>query len=128
MSKNIKVKPGKDQSMTGFIVGLVFCAIGMFVVIPIFGLIGVLWTLIAVVITVMHAKNAFTEDGIATHEIVIEDSREYAEYGQNASQNVGKAEKGSVEERLQKVDDLYQKGLISSEEREQKRKDILGEI
>lgn len=121
MSKNIKVKQGKAQSMTGFIVGLVFCAIGMFIVIPTAGLFGVFWTLIAIVITVMNGKNAFSEEGIVTHEIVIEDEKDYSGYVQGTAT-------GTTEERLQKVDDLYQKGLISSEEREQKRKEILEEI
>lgn len=121
MSKNIKVKPGKAQSMASFITGLVFCAIGMFIAIPTAGLFGVFWTLIAVVITVINGKNAFSDEGIATHEIVIEDEKDDAGY-------VTGVTKGSAEERLKKVDDLYQKGLISSEEREQKRKEILGEI
>ncbi|MBP3544371.1 MAG: SHOCT domain-containing protein [Lachnospiraceae bacterium] len=132
MSKNIKVKPGKGQSMTGFVGGLIFCAIGLFIAIPTFGLFGILWTLFAVVITVMNGMNAFTDKGVPTHEITIEDERGHsassAESSSGISRSAGRQEKGAVEERLQKVEDLYQRGLISSEEREQKRREILEEI
>lgn len=132
MSKNIKVKPGKGQSMTGFIGGLIFCAIGLFIVIPTFGAFGILWTLFAVVITVMNGMNAFSDKGIPTHEITIEDETgdpvAQTEALSSVSSNAVRKAKGSVEERLLKVDDLYQRGLISSEEREQKRKEILNEI
>lgn len=131
MSKNIKVKPGKGQSMTGFIGGLIFCAIGLFIVIPTFGAFGILWTLFAVVITVMNGMNAFSDKGIPTHEITIEDEDGYSAHSaasSESSESAGRIAKGTVEERLLKVDDLYQRGLISSEEREQKRKEILNEI
>ena len=51
MKRSIKVRPGKAQSAMGFAVGLVFVGIGLFVAIPTFGLFGIFWTLIAVVIT-----------------------------------------------------------------------------
>ena len=46
MSKNIRVKPGKTQSAMGFAVGIVFCLIGLFLVIPQFGAFGIFWTTI----------------------------------------------------------------------------------
>ena len=70
MSKKVRVKPGKGQSMMGFIVGILFCLIGVFVVIPSAGLFGVFWTLMALIITITNAVNAFTDKGVATHEIV----------------------------------------------------------
>ena len=59
--KRIKVRPGKTQSKMGFFVGIAFCIIGCVVVIPLAGLFGVLWTGVAVMITVMNCKNAFSE-------------------------------------------------------------------
>ena len=41
MSKRIRVKPGKTQSMAGFAAGIVFCLLGVLVVIPMAGLFGV---------------------------------------------------------------------------------------
>ena len=44
MSKKIHVRPGKGQSKVGFIAGILFCVIGLFVVIPMFGPFGIVWT------------------------------------------------------------------------------------
>ncbi|NLZ93065.1 MAG: SHOCT domain-containing protein [Firmicutes bacterium] len=103
--------------MLGFFGGLVFCLIGLFIAIPTGGLFGVFWTLIAVAITVTHGLNAFTNKTIATHEIMIDD--------------VG--ERGSVsgtnpKKRLQELQDLYDKGLITAEEYHAKRKRIIDSI
>ena len=42
--KSVKVKPGKTQSKIGFVAGILFVLIGLVVVIPTFGLFGVVWT------------------------------------------------------------------------------------
>ena len=49
--KRIKVKPGKNQSKAGFIVGIIFCIIGCVFVIPMAGAIGIIWTGVAALIT-----------------------------------------------------------------------------
>ena len=72
MSKKIRVKPGKGQSAMGMAAGIVFCLIGLFVVIPTFGLFGVFWTAMAVIITVTNGINAFSDKGVSSHEIIIE--------------------------------------------------------
>ena len=74
MRRSIKVKPGKAQSTVGFVVGLIFVGIGVIVVIPTFGPFGIFWTLIAVAITVTNGVNAFGKKGVASHEIIIEES------------------------------------------------------
>ena len=71
MSKKIHVRPGKGQSKAGFGVGIVFCLIGLFVVIPIFGPFGILWTAGAGWITYVHYKNGFTNEPIDSHVIDI---------------------------------------------------------
>lgn len=71
--KRIKVKPGKTQSKMGFLVGIVFILIGCFIAIPTFGLFGIFWTAVAGFITYSNYKNAYSEEGMATHEIVIDD-------------------------------------------------------
>ena len=68
--------------------------------------------------TITQAINAFSDKGIATHEIVIDD-----EYEDKADH-----EKKSLEERMQELQVLYDKGLITSAEYESKRKNILDEI
>lgn len=121
MSRNIKVKPGKGQSAAGMAVGIIFCLIGLFVAIPTMGMFGLIWTGVAVVITVMNGINVFSETGVPTHEIVIDE--EIA-----GGKTEPSAQKTSVEERLRMVDRLYDEGTITKEEHEQKRKKILDEI
>ncbi|WP_308415395.1 SHOCT domain-containing protein [Sporanaerobium hydrogeniformans] len=116
MGKKIKVKPGKAQSMMGFFVGIVFCGIGLFIVIPTFGAFGIFWAIIAVIITVTNGINAFSEKGIATHSIEIEDT-----------DKVVKQEE-SIESRLEKLKNLYQQNLITVEEYEKKKDQLLQEL
>ena len=61
MARKIRVRPGKGQSMLGFLVGLGFCGIGIFLVMPTMGVFGVLWTGMAAAITVMNGINAFSD-------------------------------------------------------------------
>lgn len=112
MSKKIHVRPGKGQSKVGFVVGIIFCLIGLFMVVPIFGPFGILWTAVAAYITFVHYRNGFTDKQIDSHVIEIDES------GENVN----------VEERLRKLQSLYDQALITREEYEQKKKDILEEL
>ena len=76
MSKRIRVKPGKTQSMAGFAAGIVFCLLGVLVVIPMAGLFGVIWTVFAGIITAVNGLNAFSDQGVASHEIIMDDDTE----------------------------------------------------
>ncbi|MDF2539043.1 MAG: hypothetical protein K0S76_2064 [Herbinix sp.] len=118
MSRRVRVKPGKGQSMAGFFGGILFCGIGLFLAIPIFGPFGIIWTLFAVIITIMNGINAFSDKGVASHEILIED-----EYRQDTF-----VSDKSVEERLKELQSLYDKGIITTEEFQEKRKQILEDI
>ena len=117
--KRIKVKPGKTQSRMGFIVGLLFVVFGIFVAIPTFGLFGIVWTGIAAMIAVTNYKNGFSEDGVASHEIIIEDGMEVTE-----KHNGGE----DIEAKLMKLNSLYEQGLITKEEYDEKRKEFLKEF
>lgn len=116
MRRNIRVKPGKTQSTMGFVVGLIFVGIGLFVVIPAFGPFGIFWTLVAVAITAMNGMNAFGKKGVASHEIVIEEGEESGSDGSD------------VERRLEEAKGLYERGLITREEYETKRTEILKDL
>ncbi len=118
MNKRVRVKPSKGQSMVGFFCGLIFCFIGMFIVIPTFGPFGIIWTLFAIIMTISQAINAFTDKGIASHEILIDDQEEV-----NNSKN-----RKTSEERMNELQDLYNKGFITEEEYQKKRKKILEDI
>lgn len=118
MSKRVRVKPGKGQSAAGFIGGLVFCFIGLFIVIPTFGMFGIFWTLIAVVITVSHGINTFSDKGITSHEIIVDDDQNQPNCNSNRT----------PEERLSELQKLYEKGMITESEYQQKRRQILEDI
>ena len=117
--KRIKVKPGKTQSKLGFAVGIIFVVIGCVIVIPTFGPFGIFWTIVAGFITYSHYKNAFTNEGMATHEIVIDENDET--YG-TAEDAVAHED---IEVKLKKLESLYNQGLITHEEFEKKRKEII---
>lgn len=133
MSKRIHVRPGKGQSKMGFGVGIIFCLIGLFIAIPTFGLFGIFWTAIAGWITYVNYKNGFTDEQIDSHVIDIEDDgRNATAMGYGGYRSYSYEEDvtggGEVEERLRKLQSLYDQSLITYEEYEQKRKDILDEL
>ena len=115
MAKKIHVRPGKGQSKAGFIVGIAFCLIGLVVVVPTFGLFGILWTAVAGYITYVNYRNGFTDKKIDSHVIEIDESEEVQE-------------EESVEERLKQLTNLYVQSLITREEYEQKKKEILEDL
>jgi len=116
MSKNIRIKPGKTQSKIGVAIGVVFCFIGLFFVIPTFGPRGILWTVLAVIITVINGLNGFTEKGVSTHEIVVDDC-DNTEFDEEL-----------IKEKLKKLKEMYEDELISAEEYEMKKKEILDKL
>ena len=113
--KRIKVKPGKTQSKMGFIVGILFVVLGVFVVIPTFGLFGLIWTGVAAMIAFTHYKNGFSDEGVATHEIIIEDGMEIT---------TGHDSEEDIEAKLIKLNSLYDQRLITKEEYDEKRKEL----
>lgn len=139
MAKKLHVRPGKGQSKFGFVVGIVFCLIGLFVVVPTFGLFGLLWTAVAGFITFVHYRNGFTDKQIDSHVIEIDEDGEdvtvtsHAGFGGRTytverTDRTEKQEKESVEERLKKLTDLYVQSLITRDEYEQKKKEILNDL
>ena len=125
--KRIKVRPGKTQSKLGFFVGIAFCIIGCVVVIPMFGAIGLLWTGVAVAITVINYKNGFSDDGVTSHEIIIDESDDVSELNGGIGGDNGRAQSSGedIEAKLKKLHSLYEQRLITSSEYEEKRKELL---
>lgn len=117
--KKIKVKPGKTQSKIGFIVGILFVILGVVVAIPTFGLFGLIWTGVAAMIAFAHYKNGFSDEGVATHEIIIEDGMDVTEIHDTGE---------DIEEKLMKLNSLYEQRLITKEEYDEKRKEFLKEF
>lgn len=115
--KRVTYRPSKTGSVFGGVVGCIFVGIGVFVVIPTFGAFGILWTLIAAGMVIMNFYQAFGK-GYVGPEIHIED-----ESGENSGQS-----EASTEERLRQLQSLYDQRLITTEEYEQKRQEILKEL
>ena len=115
--RRVTYRPSKTAAIFGGVMGCIFVGIGIFVVIPMFGAFGILWTLIAVGITGINLYQAFGK-GYVGPEIHIEE-----ENGENPS-----AAGTSPEERLRQLQSLYDQRLITPEEYEQKRQEILKEL
>jgi hypothetical protein len=111
----IRVKPSRSQAMLGMVMGVLFVGIGLFAVIPIFGAFGIVWTLMAVAITVYSAINVFSPRGLAHTEIDIE---------RDAEPQEGDLQ---FDERLRRLERLRDERLISEAEYERKREEIMGQ-
>ena len=96
-------------------VGVVFCLIGLFVVIPTFGPFGIFWTLIALFITIRSFAMAAGKADMGSY--VIEDEEKSSE-----------KKCQTAEERLTELQNLYDRRLITTEEYEAKRREILEEL
>ena len=134
MAKRMKVRPGKTQSKAGFVVGIIFCLIGLVVVVPIFGPFGLLWTAAAGWITYSNYRNGFTDRPISNQVIEIEDDGASATARKGFFEDVADtlneavAEENDVESRMRKLQSLYQQELITKEEYEKKRQEILDRL
>jgi len=111
--KRMRYQPSKGQSIFTGIVGVCFCLIGFFLVIPSAGAFGLRWTGVAVYITVHSFMMAAGKAKMGSY--VIEDEEQ-------------KKPAGSAEERLLELQNLYDRRLITDEEYEAKRKEILEEL
>ena len=116
--KRVTYRPSKSQAVFGGVVGIVFVCIGLFVAIPTAGLFGVFWTLMALGITRMNFYQAFGK-GYIGPEINIEEEGEQAP---------SPAPSADIQPRLEQLRALYEQRLITQEEYEEKRKEILKDI
>lgn len=122
MRRRVTYRPSKVSSIFGTVVGVVFVCIGLFVVIPSAGAFGILWTLMAAGITVVNACQGFGGKYAGPH-IEIEDD--------TSSTRQPSSEAGSelnAQARLEQLETLRTSGLISEEEYQAKREEILRSI
>lgn len=116
MKRRYRIQPTKGSSFMGMIMGGVFCFIGLFLVIPTFGGFGVIWTLFAVFITASNGYAYFKDKNIMGHDVIIEDDEK--DFIDN----------NSSKSRLNEIKKLYDEGLITKEEYDKKRKEIIDKI
>ena len=110
--KRVTYRPNKAGGVFGVVWGGLFVLIGLVFIIPTFGGFGIIWTLGALAITVMNGYKTFGKTYVGP-EIYIEDEA---------------AAPSSVEERLQELRNLYDRSLITEEEYEAKKREILQEL
>lgn len=115
MFKRGKVKPNKGISVIGMIAGVGMVFIGITKAIPDTGAFGVVWTLVAIGIAAANAINVFSENGSASFQIDVENNDSCQEKEQ------------TFDEKLRKIKALKDDGIISEEEYEVKRKEILSD-
>jgi len=126
--RRVTYRPSKAQGAFGVAVGCIFVLIGLFMVIPVFGLFGILWTLIAVGITGMNAYQAFGK-GYAGPEITIEEGEEPPRRGASPSpapQTHDHIPSTSldVKGRLEQLRSLKEAGLMDNAEYEQRKQKL----
>lgn len=114
--RRIHYRPGRAPSAMGLVMGVIFVCIGFFVVIPSAGPFGILWTVMALAITIFNGINVFSKHGVTTGEIQIEDADSFAPAS------------GRAQDRLTELKNLYDRGLITREEYEAKRAEILKDL
>ena len=119
----MRYRPSKASCIFSGIVGIIFSCIGLFVVIPSFGPFGILWTLIAIGITIYQFAMAAGKVSMGSWSIEEEDGT-----GEGRGSAAGSSDRKSAQERLTELQSLYDRRLISQEEYEQKRQEILKEL
>jgi hypothetical protein len=115
MARKLRIRANPTGSFFGGIICLVFVGIGLCVVIPAAGAFGVFWTVLALAGTITSFYNAFSERGIASEIIEVDED------GIDAPAR-------SVESRLRKLNDLRAKGLVTEAEHQRRREEILREL
>ena len=115
MFRRGKVKPSKSSSVFSMAGGIIFIIIGLTIAIPMMGWFGLLWTLFAVVITGSHAYNVFSKKGLSAYQVDVEVTDTYQK------------KELSFDEKMRRLKSLKDDELISAEEYELKRKEILNE-
>ena len=123
--RRVRVKPGKAQSTVSFVVGLAFVLVGLVMVVPTFGPFGLLWTGVAVAITVINGLNAFGKKGVPTMEIYSEEDDDEAPSPAREDHDHIPSTALTTQERLEQLQTLKEAGLLTDEEYRNKREEIL---
>lgn len=130
--RRVTYRPNEAQGALGVVFGVIFIAIGLFVVTPVFGPFGLLWTLMAVGITAANGYQAFGKKYIGP-EIQIEEEDTQEERGE-ASPAPGQGHDHiptvalDARERLEQLENLKDAGLITQEEYQKKREEIVSRL
>lgn len=122
MKRRVTYRPNKLAGAFSGLVSILFVIVGVTMCIPTFGLFGVIWTLIAAGIGIVNVLQSFGS-GDYGPDIEIEDVAPLS-----GEPQIPQGEKPPAEERFRQLRELYDAQLISKEEYEQKRAEILRDI
>ncbi len=70
--KKIAFKPSKPVAFIGFVGGLGLSLFGIIYAIPNLGVFGIVWTILAVLVTLYYTVNLFTKKGLSLYQIEVE--------------------------------------------------------
>ena len=121
--RRVRVQPSKPAMILSLVVGIIFVLVGITVAIPTFGLFGIFWTMVAICITIGNVAPMFGKEG-HTRQIIIEDEVEIDDELRSSVPS----RPSDAEQRLQELQNLYNKGLITRDEYDAKRAEILEEL
>ena len=130
--KRITYKPSgasRAGAVINMVVGLAFFVLGITVIIPASAGFGIIWCVICAGMVITSAYLAFGGTKHISPEVYVEDE-EVPSPAQDTSgtetENCPSA--GDIEARLERLSALREKGLITEQEYEKKRQDILDEL
>jgi hypothetical protein len=109
MAYRIGVKPGKAASAMGMFVGTLFVILGILVVVPTVGVFGMVWTAVAAAIALFYAYNLFSSRGASAYEVNVESPERVDD----------------LDSSLRKLAKLKDDGLLTDEEFEKQRADLM---
>lgn len=117
MGSQFRVKPSKENSMLGMIVGIVFIIVGITMASQI-GAFGILWTVFAFIITGYHALNVFSKNGVSAYE---------ADFDHDGY-DVQSSSTSSIQDHESKIRQLHrlrEDNIITEEEYQKKKTELL---
>ncbi len=125
--RRVRVQPSKPAMILSLVVGIIFVLVGIFIAIPTFGLFGIFWTMVAICITVGNVAPFFGKEG-HTRQIIIEDEYEDLTDPADFRAHTSTPYVSDAEQRLQELQNLYNKGLITRDEYDAKRAEIIEKL
>jgi hypothetical protein len=116
--RKVRVRANRVGSFIGMIMGGIFFLIGLtfFTKVGVFGL---FWTFGALVAAIFNGYNAFSENGIATYTLIEED--------EVVSTPKVFIPQTRFEENMRQINALKNDGLITEDEFQEKRKELMAE-
>lgn len=109
MAYRVGVKPGKAASLLGMVVGGLFILLGIAVIVPTFGAFGLVWTAVAGAIALFYAYSFFSSRGVSAYEISV-----------TSPESMDDLDAG-----LRKLAKLKDDGLVTDQEYEQRRAEVM---